>query len=308
MLGFGHRAIACGCYTSDNVAPLTPMGYHTTFSSTFGDTGRTGIVFRFGTPINFSEIFDGSPQFYPGSLVQIEEIVIINCTVTQPDQIDVDMNWWLPHQFLGTYQLFSGTPTYGVPKEDEGYINADSLQIKRYSLYTIAADPNVIAAQHEQFTVDSCNFYLQPDIYLFDGETIPVGGFRVHDKKPHFLGSTSLSKAPLKDGFFYPKIGGLGLFFSPGVSCGVIEYTARVINTIATDYPAFPVGTCEFLQPNCQQQFSAFLAQHPGQYYDTESSCNSASLGTLCRPFTFTCPSDPTQTFQYWGIGTNPIG
>ncbi len=284
------------------------MAFHQIIDTLIGSTGRSGVALRLGTPLNFSQIFDGSPQYYPGSVIQVEEIATIYCTITNPEWIDVDNSWWSPHQYLGSYQVFSGIPSLGAGKIDEGYINAVELPITKYSTYTIVADPDVIAAQHEQFTVDACNFYLQPDVYLFAGETTPVGGFRTHQTKPDFLGSTSLSKAPLKDGLFYPKIGGLGLFFSPGVEGGVIEYTARVINTIATDYPPFPVSTCEFLQPNCQAQFSAFLAQHPGQYYDTETSCNSASLGTLCIPFTYTCPSDSTQTFTYWGVGTNPIG
>jgi hypothetical protein len=264
-------------------------------------TGSIGTQFAFGANPTLEQVFNGTPQFYPGSMVQIEEIATIFTSVVNEQLVDIDFGWWQPHKYLGTFQVVD---SFGQPnhyKDDDGYLVDTIQKVRRYSWLTITANPSTVVAQHEQIALDTCNFYIQPEVYLFPGENTPVAGFRTHDLNPAFLGSVTLSKAPLVNSFFTPQIGGIGLYLKPGVEGIQINYEASVINTIRTDYPSAPVPSCEFLAPDCQQSFAAALALHPNNWYETKSACEIGQNGP-CYSLPWVCPSDPSQTFLYWQL------
>jgi hypothetical protein len=264
-----------------------------------GQTGSIGTQFAFGANPTLEQVFNGTPQFYPGSMVQIEEIVTIVTSVVDEKLVDIDFGWWQPHRYLGTFQVIDSLGSPSHYKDDDGYLVDTIQKVRRYSWYTITANPSTVVAQHEQIALDTCNFYLQPDVYLFPGQNTPVTGFRTHDLNPAFLGSVTLSKAPLVNSFFTPQIGGIGLYLKPGVEGVQINYEAAVINTIKTDYPSATVPNCVFIEPNCQFQFSAFLAQQPTVRFETQSACQ-ISQSVPCAPSTWVCPTTPTETFVYW--------
>jgi hypothetical protein len=273
----------------------------------FGQTGTIAIS-QFGTTINLSQLFDGTPQFYPGSLIQIQEVMTLVTRIEDPKLVDVDYRWAFPREYRGTFQLFGalGLPTNTV--EDQGQILAGLQEISRYSWYTITANPDTIVAKHEQFSVDNCNFYLQPEVYLFPGTNTPIAGFRTTpDLTPTFLGSTTISKAPLLNTQFNQKITGVGLFLYAGIQGVRVEYKAGVINTVYTDYEQADVPQCIFLgTPNCQQQFNSFVvaggyvnAPVNGVIYDSEAACLGDNQ-SLCSAQTYVCPTNPSETFTYW--------
>lgn len=269
-----------------------------------GDTGITSYLFLGGAPIPFSQIFTGTPQYYPGSTLTVQEILTIRLSIDNPEWIDVDMNWYEQHKYLGTYQTLIFDDELGVTPISEGYLNRQDTLIKEYSQYTITANPSTLVAKHEQFTADNCNFYLQPEVYLFPGENTPVPGFRLNDRNPVLIGATTLSRAPLADTEYFRKIGGVGLFLTKGVSLISLRYRCAVINDIYTDYTPATAPQCVFIEPDCGQRFAAFLLEVGGRY-ETLTDCIAVGASG-CTANTWVCPTNPTQTFTYYT--GSPVG
>jgi len=265
-------------------------------TSISGQTGSVGYIQLFDPP-TFSDIFTGSPQYYHGSSVEVQETMRIITNVTDPTVIDVDLEWFSPKRYLGTWQAIgqSGTPTW--EEGTYGFLNSQVQDISFRSRYTIVANPNTLVANGDQIDLNTCNFYLQPDVYLFPNNPIPIPGYRAVESFPQFIGVQTYTAAPLENKEYNQFITGMGLFLKPGVEGISLNYKIAIINDIYTDYPAYNAPTCQFLPVNCQAQFAAYVASNPN-FFDTESQC-IASAGS-CLASTWTCPSDPTQTFPYW--------
>lgn len=277
------------------------------------DTGRVGVAIGFGSPVNLSQIFSGSPLVYPGSTIRIEESLEVLLNVDVPEWVDIDYHWWQPHEYLGTWQAlgqsFSGTRHQ---PEFSGYINGTSLELRYYSDYTVVANPNTPNALVQgSAIVRDCNFVL--DNFKLLG--IPGLGL------PLFLGSklvalegsppvlkmdNILRPAPLQDREFIRQLTGIGLYLLPGVSGNSYKYTIRAINQVYVDYPAFSGSiACDIVQPDqvsCNTEFNSYLL----------STNASATELTECPPppeggglyvvetGTFVCSSDSTFSRPYW--------
>jgi hypothetical protein len=182
----------------------------------------------------------------------------------------------------------------------DGYITSTITKISKKSWYTITANPNVLIAQHEQIALDNCNAYLTPEVYTFPGDPTPEAGFRFYARNPLFLGSISLSKAPLADTEFNQIINGVGLKLKPGVEGVSVNYKVGIINDIYTDYPPVDVPSCEFIPSgNCQAEFNGFIANGNSSFFVSESECQNV-LGVPCIPQIYVCQSDPTKTYTYY--------
>lgn len=251
-----------------------------------------------GTQPTFANIFDGVSQFYPGSVVQVQEELKIITNIFDPSLVDVDFTWFDPKQKLGTYQIFNLGGTVRGGAEDQGFLTSVVQSIYRYSTYTITANPNVLVAQHEQIALDNCNLILVPDAVLFPESPVPVAGVAPYRQNPVLIGSVTLSTAPLADTEFNQLIRGVGLYLNPGVEGLRLEYSALVINDIYTDYPSVTVPACRFIKATCDQEYAAFLVQ--GSSFETQQQCE-AVRGTSCFPFTYNfCSSDSTYSKIYW--------
>jgi hypothetical protein len=289
------------------------MAYRTTFDIN-GQTGTIGFI-RYGDPLAFSQLFDGIPQYYPGSIIQVQEILTIITRIADASVVDVDLDWFDPKKYLGTYQVIDFDGVTSHAEGDDGYLVGTYQKIKRYSWYTIAANPNVPIALDEGFIVNDCNFYSVAEVYLFPGTNTPLPGFRLRESgegKPLLRGYTSRTAAPLADTDFNARIGGVGLHLKPGVEGVRIEYAVSIINDIYTDYEPFPVSTCELVQPTCEEQYAAYLSGG-GEAFATFAACESARLNPppnsppndtagVCVPDLWICPTDPTFTRESYTI------
>ena len=285
------------------------------FSSTFSIAGSTGRTGWYGglTPVKFSQIFSGIPQQYAGSLVQVQEIVTIYTSVTDSKLVDVDLNWFDSKKYLGTYQLIDRDSVSPHGDGDDGFLVSEIQRIKRYSWYTVTANPAIPFAQGDGVVLNDCNFYLVPDVYLFPGTVNPVPGQRIRkplDNHPALQGSTVTARADLEDADFNSKIAGLGLFLRPGVEGVSIKREIAVINEIRSLNPAVGVGVCDLGVPSCQQQFNAFIVQHnstataSSQWYTSLPSCQIGLVSpNTCLKRTYTCPTDSSVKFDYWVRG-----
>jgi hypothetical protein len=97
----------------------------------------------------------------------------------------------------------------------------------------------------------------------------------------------------------------------PGVEVISIDHTARVVNGIQVDDPAWVDSTCvSFTAPQetCQQQFdNAILASNAGSPIDTPNKfkfSTAALAGQYGQPFQefWTCP-ETGEVFSYWSYG-----
>lgn len=262
------------------------------------ETGTFARIFSSGG-YNLSDVFTGTPQFYPGSIVQIQEILTIDTILDDESLISTDLRWFETKRRLGTYQVGDILITSPYSDEDEGFIQYLSQSIKRYSFYTITAAPDVPFGKHEQISLDNCNAYLTPEVYVFPGDPTPDAGFRYYPLNPIFLGSNTISKAPLRDTDFNQKMKGVGIHLNAGVRGSSLRYQVAVINDIYTNYEPVTPPTCEFLGASCDAQFAAFILEEPNsRFLDIDTCVTTSTVG--CIPNTYVCATDPTFVRTYY--------
>ena len=69
-----------------------------------GATGKQGFS-TIDQTINFSNLFDGEPQFFAGSQIQIQEILTLYFNIVDAKKIGVDFNWFQSKEYLGNWQF-----------------------------------------------------------------------------------------------------------------------------------------------------------------------------------------------------------
>lgn len=279
------------------------------------------IIVRLGADILFSEIFNGVPQFYPGSSFDVEEIFEATFFVYRPELIDIDFRWNPSKVYIGTWRLSDTLPSEGMSPEDEGFITYDTLKLKRYSRYTIQANADVEISEYGFGSIDNCNFLLSQDSvnYQPTPNAIPLpptqigNGLLINDST--FKYRNAIEKVGLIDRVFIPKIRYVGLYVNVGAGITSAKYTARVINGISVDLPSFPIQTCTTLPPDsCELLYNNFLAQGQissadGIRYPTFGLAESARLllppvpATSTLPGSFVCPNSPFTIYDYFFIG-----
>lgn len=266
-----------------------------------GNTGATAELF-FSAPVMFSQLFDGLPQFYAGSVIQIQEIVTVNTLIVDEKLVSADLRWFNNKRRRGSYQVGQILAGSAFSDEDEGFLDYESQEIRRYSFYTITANPDVPFARQDQVTISSCNAYLETAVFTFPGDSAPTPGFKFHESpKPDFRGDITVARAPLADTEFFPKLAGVGLYLYPGVEGVSISYKAQIVNDIYTAYDPADIPTCLFITSNCDQQFSAFIAEQPGFRFSDAGTCAAAN-GQPCQSFQWQCPTDPTDVRTYYTL------
>lgn len=198
--------------------------------------------------IQFSQIFDGAPQFYTGSVINVQEILEIETSIipAQARLVDVDLRWFQPKRYIGTYQFEAGlTSILNEQELGQGFLTNELHTFIRRSTYTIVADPDVPIAAEQVFTVSNCNF-----------ETVEasasVGGATISIQKPlrndnMFQGRMSQSRAPLTDGNYNQFFRTIGLYINPGCIPVALRHRIAVINTLQTNFIPYPEFTCELL-------------------------------------------------------------
>lgn len=199
------------------------------------------------TPIMFSEIFDGVPQFYKGSTIYVQEIltIISQIDIGKEHLVDKDMRWFDPKIYLGTYQLSAllSTPLEPESEGGQGFLTNSAHQIKRYSNYTITADPDTPFGIGDLLRVDNCNFELV-------GTAIEVAGASVSVQVPRtnvgmMVGIVTNEKAPLRDIAYNQFFKSIGLYYNPGCRGVVLNHRVAVINVVTTDFLPYPNTICQ---------------------------------------------------------------
>jgi hypothetical protein len=274
------------------------VGYEITELIT-GQTGSIGLI-SIGALPNIPSLFNGTPQHYAGSLIQIRERLTIVTNINIPELVDVDYRWFSPRKYLGTYQLINNFGLIAGGIEEQGSLFHEIQHITRLSWYTIVAKSDVPIALGQQISIEDCNFFLVPGNTTFPGSTEITPGQRLAEQlTPNFIGNIGINKAPLVNQVLDQKISGVGLFLYAGVSGVRVDYKAEVVNTIAVDFQALPVPSCVFgVQATCNQQYNAFLIAN--NYHATQAECEAVNTGNICVKSVWFCPTDGTDQRDYW--------
>jgi hypothetical protein len=211
-----------------------------------GGEGKYGILLP--TPILFSEIFDGAPQYYTGSTIHLQEVLEIESEIIVGKErfVDVDLKWFDSKIYFGTYQF--GDPLRGqetVNERGEGFLTNRKHVFIRRSDYTVTANPDTPIAMEQVFTVDNCNFEIVEAGIEFGGAEISIQ--RPLRNANMFNGKISQTRAPLKDGAYNQFFNSIGLYYNPGCAHVQITHRVQIINAIQTDFLPYPEFTCEIL-------------------------------------------------------------
>jgi hypothetical protein len=279
------------------------------YSYNFGQaTERASVVFGILDPPTFTDLFIGTPQYYPGSLIQVEEVLTIFTDVIAGNVVDTDLTWFQPKQYIGTYQILSGGGQAQHTAGDDGYL-VDTIQsIRRYNWYTITANPNTPIADYEAVNLKDCNFILAPraSITIPPNITIetPSGLVNFPGETPIFRGRSSISAAPLANTPFFRQIEGVGLYLHPGVEAVQANYKARIINDIYTAYNPFPVSECNAVEIPCPERYNAFIQTNG--FFPDELACRTIHpVGSgNCELYSYPC-GDGTFIPYYVGTATS---
>jgi len=223
------------------------MSYTNTYNIPASETATGAQGFKLPTDISFSQIFDGAPQFYTGSSIEVaEELTLGTRIIPGLDHlVDVDMRWYTPKTYMGTYQYSSNF--VGIYSDDsQGYINDIYQTITRRSRYTVTSDPSVPTGIGEQFKLDNCNYQL--------GEiTATIGGVGVKLQTPTsndnlFRGVITDTSPPLKlTAKYNPFFVSVGLYLYPGCEFLSATQKIRIINVVPASLTPYPDFSCTLL-------------------------------------------------------------
>ncbi len=276
--------------------------FRKTFTFEAGNnTGSQGVLQIAEEPVNFTAIFQGTPLFYPGSVIEVQEVMTIISEVVQPIKVDIDLRWFSPKKYLGTYQILS---TVGLPNHrdgDDGFLVDTIQEVVRYSRYVIVANPDVPIGIYGGQQINACNFKLQQVTFVSPG--FEVSESSLERTNAVFLSQAGLAPVPLIDTQFNQLIGGIGLYFNAGVIGKRIEYTIAIINTISTDLAAFPVSSCSVPPDACTDNLNNFIAQAPNDRFATvalaQSFYNSGGFANqaIIEPRSFPCGDGTNRTY-----------
>jgi len=197
------------------------------------------------SPILFSEIFDGVPQFYSGSTINCQEILTIECNIRIGEErfVDADFRWFDPKVYFGTYQF--GDLISGLQSEQElgqGFLTNRKHFFVRRSSYEIIANPDTPFGFEEVFVVDNCGFETSEIGIEFGGASLTVQ--RPLRNEALFQGKISKTRAPLKDATYNQFFGQIGLYLNPGCELIRITHRVQIINNIQADFLPYPEFTC----------------------------------------------------------------
>lgn len=279
-----------------------------TFPAEQGDPAFSLIV-RGGAEITFTDIFDGVPQMFVGSAFEIQEIFEGEIEILEPSLIDVDLRWFPPKYYYGTWSVSDTLPGFGIDSEDRGFIGNNVFKIKRVSRFLIVANPLVPIAEWESGVTDNCNFQLNEvgiQIPPFVGAQTTLS---INDSV--FKYRNSLQKVPLLNRVFYPKLRFVGLYVNTGCVLTKARYIAQVINQVNVDIPAFPDIVCNIQSlGSCEVQFQNFLDSDSNRFA-TQGLCQSAidAPGSPYDPnatpnsYLYNCPIEPFSAYPWWTPG-----
>jgi hypothetical protein len=282
------------------------MVYNSEFTFPAGSTGTQGALLLPVAP-TFEQIFSGVPLYYAGSVIQVQEIHTIFTSVTDENVVDVDLNWFQPHQFIGTWQVFGDDTALISEPQSEGYINNTIQKLVFRSLYTVTANALRPTSIGDAFVVSQCNLELEGASVILP-PNIVLAVQRPRQIDPLLRGTIYRAPVSLADTEYFPRCKSLGFHIKPGCEVNAIATRIAIINDIYNDDLVASPALCELGAPSCDDEFLAFALGVNGgfppntpqkQVYTSVQACQSSSGQPVCLPQTFTCTNGDTRAWWF---------
>jgi hypothetical protein len=264
---------------------------------------RISISF-YPNPIKFSQLFDSPRRYTETSVIQVEEIATVFFTIEKPELIDLDLRYFRPAPFVGTYQLNSDVFEVGLESGATGFIPGVVAKfIARQSFSVVPTQDNL---SHEAGTIvlNACHTkVLNVPVPL--AAVISTGTPVRNDGA--YGGSIGVSSAPLVESDFQARIRSIGFYINKGARLTSFQYSASVINEIGLVRPVLAQPTdCDTPADLCDIAFLTFLA---ADQYKKTTSAEAISFAIAAGfsptvanvqgviPRTFNCPTGGTRTY-----------
>jgi hypothetical protein len=256
------------------------------------------------------EILGAELRYFPGSIITVEEVVVLETQILDYSVLDIDNNWYHPRYYLGTYQIFETVDQLPLREvENEGFIVGLFQRWRRYSRYLVTGVPGQRLSQLNAMNISDCSFALQPDVVFDPGQNIPINGalklHRFSGSDVVLKGRSTVELVPLRRQEFYSQIPEMGFHLMPGVAPVGVQYEVSAINELVADLPAFESTPCYTAIPSCEEQYNALVAQLQAGGLQIIDAAECSRLGPfLCQTETFTCITDPTYIRPIYSTGS----
>lgn len=263
---------------------------------------------------SYADVTVGNPA-YAGSFFQIQEICTIRLNVINDVLIDVDLNYFMPNKFLGSWQIGANTgetdPTgdriYRVTGTNDpnfqGRLTETEVKLFRVSSHVIG-DPNNSWLLTQLENIDDCDFTLFGKTIIFGGMAISTDALL--RRKNVLRGDIFNRPPPIEDKSFPPLLGAVGLYLVPGVELESASYTASAINIMQNSGTAYDDSPCLNDEVfDCDTLAQDYVAANPG-FYLSEQLCVAGRSGVTCSITQFVKLSDRCDEVGLWTEGPPP--
>lgn len=287
--------------------------------SLFGTQPR--IIAALGLPRPVLSDVIRTPLRLPfGATVTIEETITIRLSLVRPELVDVDLQWFAPKYYLGSWELIQDVPTpqgtvaeYPKPLDGAGFISSFNQQILFSKQYLVRGRRDGAPFPNGTVALDQCNFVLVPRPPSISPLLPP--GFEPGIDEGVFKGDWSNEELGIDDATITSRAESLGIYVKPGVQLDSISHNLRMGSQINLSVPQSISFQC-FLGSGCDTEFDTFVRSiNSGEPIDTipssggfgvfssQGTCDAAPPGIGCTQFSFTCSNGDTRL--YWIPASN---
>lgn len=238
------------------------MSYSTT-SPLQGNTGRIiqTVVSSLATggraDVAWSEIAEPGFRLPIGASFDLIEELVIRVSVDDEKLVDVDMRYYEPHQFLGSWQLIGEFVSQLYPSAgEEGFLWYSDTTIVRKNRFTLIPTPGSKYLDGNS-NIDNCNFRLAGTQLIFANAS--VISLSTGSDSSQFRAQNDRNMYALQ-GTVKTEIDTVGLYLNRGVSGISLLYDARIDNVAYANTNPPTSRLCGDTGNKCMDDFYMFLA------------------------------------------------
>jgi hypothetical protein len=264
---------------------------------------RISISF-YPNPIKLAQLFDTPRRYTEGCVIQVEEIATVFFTVETPAFIDLDLRYFRPVPFIGTYQLNSDVFEVGIEAGATGFIQGVVAKFVERQTFLVAPGQSNLALNSGTVVLDACHTkVLNVPVPL--AAVISTGTPIRNDGA--YGGSIGTTSALLAESEFQARIRSIGFYINKGARLTSFQYSASVINEVEISRPVLVQPTdCDIPADLCDIPFAALLA---ADTFKRTTSAEAISVAIAAGfspttanvqgviPRTFNCPTGGTRTY-----------
>lgn len=280
------------------------MGYFD--SKTFAPGATGNQVWDFNPPgsgITLSQCLAADEYLYSGQMFVLRERLTFNVEIIDPTLIDVDLRWYSPLRYLGSYEV-AGLNGFDGTSDSFALIHFLRTSIVK-DHYCALINNQAGAPQLEQFgAIYQCNLQLVPKLITPKNGGDPVEGYVTTNREPLF--TTALYRYPsqVENITINTECNYIGLHVYQGAELTTMTYEIALKSATRNQNYVGNIGTC--VEGGCNEEFAAWvLLNNGGQPIDAGanifSSLGLCEVGTnACSQGSYVCTSGESRA--YWFV------